>query len=101
MTGEECVKALKEKLYGDSKDILETTCDLWFSMVADSVEKLVNQAVEYYKNEVIKEMKEAKFPIIDLKMGVKINGIQQTDDAVLYERALEILESVPSILNGN
>ena len=37
------------------------------------------------------QMHEARFPITDLKVGVKENGIQVTDDAVLFERANELI----------
>lgn len=51
------------------------------------------QPTAYDVDKVLYDLKEAVIPIIDLKMGVKINGIQQTDDAVLYERAIEIVKS--------
>lgn len=40
---------------------------------------------------IIEELNKARFPITDLKQGVIVNGIQQTDDAVLYDRAIEIV----------
>ena len=56
-------------------------------------EVIDKQPTAYDADKVLYDLKEAVIPIIDLKMGVKINGIQQTDDAVLYERAVEIVKS--------
>lgn len=47
----------------------------------------------YDIDKVLQDLKEATIPIIDLKMDLKINGIQKTDDAVLYERAIETVKS--------
>ncbi len=41
-----------------------------------------------------KKLDEARFPITDLKQGITVNGIQQTDDAVLYERVLQIVDEI-------
>ena len=43
---------------------------------------------------ILERLEEAKFPITDLKDGVKVNGIQATDDAVLYAKAIEIVQEV-------
>lgn len=43
---------------------------------------------------IFERLEEAKFPITDLKDGVKVNGIQATDDAVLYAKAIEIVQEV-------
>ena len=40
---------------------------------------------------ITERLNEARFPITDLKRGVFVNGIQQTDMAVLYEKAVEII----------
>lgn len=45
-------------------------------------------------------MIEAKFSITDFKQGIKVGGIQQTNDAILYERILEILKSAANATNG-
>lgn len=57
------------------------------------IEIIKEQPTAYDMDKVLYDMKEAIIPIIDLKIGVKINGIQQTDDAVLYEIAVEIVKS--------
>lgn len=44
------------------------------------------------------KFQEAEFPITDLKQGVIVNGIQQTDDAVLYDRANKLGERIKSLL---
>lgn len=58
------------------------------------IEKIIEkQPTAYDLDRVLCGLEEAIIPIIDLKMGVKTNGIHQTDDAVLYERAVEIVKS--------
>ena len=47
------------------------------------------------------QMEEAKFPITDCKVCVKANGIQVTDDAVLYERANEIINEAEAKWEGD
>ena len=47
-----------------------------------------------------KKLDEARFPITDLKQGITINGIQQTDDAVLYERVLQIVDEIEAEYNN-
>lgn len=49
---------------------------------------------------ILERLEEAKFPITDLKRGVVVNGIQQTDDAVLYARAIEIVQEVAKEYTG-
>ena len=49
---------------------------------------------------LIGRLEEAKFPITDLKQGVVINGSQQTDDAVLYDRAIEIVNELAEEYNN-
>lgn len=49
---------------------------------------------------ILGRLEEAKFPITDLKDGVKVNGIQATDDAVLYAKAIEIVQEVAKEYEG-
>jgi hypothetical protein len=53
---------------------------------------IAEQPTAYDVDKVLYELEEARFPITDLRQGIKVNGVQQTDDAVLYERALGILK---------
>lgn len=48
-------------------------------------------------DKVMEQLREARFPVTELKQGAKGNGIQKTDDVVLYERAVEIIEQ--SVIN--
>ncbi len=57
------------------------------------MEHIERMSTAYDVDKVMEELKEARFPITDLKQGVKINGMQQTDDAVLYSRAQEIVKA--------
>ena len=56
--------------------------------------KMVVLAMEEFIKKLTDRLKEAKFPITDLKQGVVINGSQQTDDAVLYNRIIEIVNEL-------
>lgn len=56
------------------------------------MECLSSQPTAYDPDKVVEQINEARFPITDLKQDVKMNGVQQTDDAVLYNRVIEIME---------
>ncbi len=63
-------------------------------IVHTKIQQLIHDTPTAYDvDKVMEELKEARFPITDLKQGVKINGVQQTDDAVLYSRAQEIVKA--------
>lgn len=57
------------------------------------ISELDIQPTAFDVEKVVEQLGEAKFPITDLKQGVKINGIQQTDDAVLYNKAVKIVKA--------
>ncbi len=73
-------------------------CDDLTAKVNQVVHMKIQQLIHdtptaYDVDKVMEELKEARFPITDLKQGVKINGMQQTDDAVLYSKAQEIVKA--------
>lgn len=44
------------------------------------------------KSRIMEQLQEARFPVTDLRQGAERDSSQQTDDVVLYERAVEIVE---------
>lgn len=56
--------------------------------------------MQKFINKLIGRLEEAKFPITDLKIGVVVNGLQQTDDAVLFNKAIEVIKELAEQYNN-
>lgn len=79
----------KHKCETDSPKIYEGM----LQAVDNFINFIVQAPTAYDTDKVIHELKEASFPITDLNQGGKTNGIQRTDNAILYERILEIVKA--------
>ena len=65
--------------------------EMVYKVIQNCIKAVEEQPTAFDIEKVVEEFEEAKFPITDLKQGVVINGVQQTDDAVLYDRAIDIV----------
>lgn len=76
----------------------QTKCDSLTAKINQivhiKIQKLISDTPTAYDvDKVVEQLEESKFPITDLKQGVKVNGVQQTDDAVLHSRAVGIIKA--------
>ena len=62
-------------------------CEIFETIIDEQPTSVDTEKIE----KILTDLEKAKFPITDLKQGIMINGSQQTDDAVLYSRAVDIV----------